>query len=343
MFWHDLYVVLHLMHINSPRCSNLFDNYYRWQSNAISFFLNHILAALLSVLPRMGAIFLMLLLIFYIFAVMFTTHFNQHLYDDEQCNDASIVNDYFENLENCNTVPIEDYYFANLGSSMLTLFQLMTMDEWADIVRSLMPCYPVTSWLYLIIFVIISGFIVVNLIVAVICDAIGALDEKEKAKFHGHANGNANSGTDTVKLRDQMEIFEDQIGDLTRIQARTFHTLQYLTQELRMEKEKSMHGATADAAASKTAPSPPEDKDRGNPEEKKEKGSSMLKRRLSGNMSRRGSFNQPGYTDRRKSYRDTWTQEGSDKSLRRAVVSNFAKSARQLQKMRERDESLDTF
>jgi len=271
-----------------------------------------LILALLSVLPRMGAIFLMLLLIFYIFAVMFTQLFADFIPFKDQAN-----------------------YFENLEQSMLSLFQLMTMDEWAEIVRALQPQFW-WAWLPLIIFVIISGFIVVNLIVAVICDAIGALDEKEKAKFHGHANGNnADSEITNLKLRDQLEMIEDQIGDLTRVQARTFHTLQYLTQELRIEKEESKNGAT-DAAASKAAPSPPEDNVRGNPQEKNDK------RRLSGDRSRRtGLLTKPGYTDTRKSYRDTWKEEGSNKTLRRAVVSNFAKSARQLQKLREQDGSLE--
>ena len=257
----------------------------------------------------------MLLLIFYIFAVMFTQLFAGFTPED----------------------PAETNYFETLDQSMLSLFQLMTMDEWAEIVRALQPQYS-WAWLPLILFVIISGFIVVNLIVAVICDAIGALDEKEKAKFHGHANGNnSDSEMTNLKLRDQLEMIEDQIGDLTRVQARTFHTLQYLTQELRMEKEESNNGAT-DAAASNAAPSPPEDNVRGNPPEKNDKRNNKMKKTL-GERSRRTGLNQPGYT--RKTYRDTWKEEGNEKTLRRAVVSNFAKSARQLKKMREHDGSLE--
>jgi hypothetical protein len=225
------------------------------------------------------------------------------------------------------TIPLP--YFKDLPSSFLSLFQLMTMDEWAEIVRKAMTNKPF-SWVYMMIFVVISGFIVVNLIVAVICDAIGALDEKDRNKLFGDQN--SDSDTNTVELRDQIDTIEDQIGDLTRIQARTFHTLQYLTQQLQMEKEKTKSDSTASTEAA--PPALPE----GNPEEKKDRRLFLLKKSLSGERSRRKGMTQSGYLDKRKSYRDTWKEEGSDKSLRRAVITNFAKSARQLQMMREKEE-----
>jgi len=199
-----------------------------------------LILALLSVMPRMAAIFLMLLLIFYIFAVMFT-----QLFDCDQ-------DDYFEA---CKPHREEfDGYFGSLEMSFLTLFQIMTMDEWSNIVWAYMKVFPFYAYSFIIVFMIICGFIVFNLIVAVICDAIGALDEKEKAKLHGHGynDGGSEGGGFQIQLRDQLDNIEDQVGDLTRIQARTFHTLQYLTQQLQVQKERTSKGDNSHAAAKTT-------------------------------------------------------------------------------------------
>lgn len=261
---------------------------------------------------------MMLLLIFYIFAIMFTQLYSEATYSDPPNPELA-------------GQPI--VYFKNLEQSFLTLFQLMTMDEWAVIVRELSPQYKY-SWVFLIIFVVISGFIVVNLIVAVICDAIGSLSDPDKARLQGTYDDDTESTK--IELREQIDTIEDQIGDLTRIQARTFHTLQYLTQQLQMEKEKS----TGMTSQPDTAPDDIVRRDSG---DNKDKRSNMMRKTNSAERSRRKGFAQTGFVSRRKNYTDTWTQEGSDKSLRKAMITNFAKSARELQKMRDREESTANF
>ena len=113
-------------------------------------------------MPRMFAIFLLLLLVSYIFAVMFTQ--------------------LFKDLYKRGLTTID--YFGRMDDTFFTLFQIMTLDAWAEIAREVMAVYP-WAWLPFIVFVIITGFVVVNLIIAVICDAIAALHDDEKAKLHG--------------------------------------------------------------------------------------------------------------------------------------------------------------
>lgn len=186
------------------------------------FLLTHLLcsqtSALLGVIPRMAAIALMLALIFYIFGVMFT-----QLFKTLYVNGDTTFN-----------------YFSDLGWTFFTLFQMMTLDEWASIAREVIKVYK-WAWVPFITFVVISGFIVVNLIIAVICDAIGALHAGEKAKLHGHfeeGGSDAGGSQHSMELREQLDKLEDQMEDLTHIQARTYHTLQYLTQQLQMRKVK---------------------------------------------------------------------------------------------------------
>ena len=75
--------------------------------------MKNLVLAVFSVMPRMAAIGLLLLLIFYIFAVMFTQLFKD-LYHEGKTSDD---------------------YFSRLDATFFTLFQIMTLDSWADIAR----------------------------------------------------------------------------------------------------------------------------------------------------------------------------------------------------------------
>lgn len=179
--------------------------------------MKNLILALFGVVPRMAAIGLMLGLIFYIFAVMFTQLFNDlHEVDP----------------------PTEFNYFGSMGWTLFTLFQMMTLDNWASICREVMVTYN-WAWLPFTTFVIISGFIVVNLIIAVICDAIASLHKDDKAKLHGDYEAESESEQSApIEIREQLDCLEEQMEELTRIQARTFHTLQYLTRQMQMSKLK---------------------------------------------------------------------------------------------------------
>ncbi|KAG7363774.1 ion transport protein [Nitzschia inconspicua] len=180
--------------------------------------LKNLILAMFSVIPRMAAIGLMLCLIFYIFGVLFTQLF-KNLYEEGYT---------------------EHNYFSDLDWTFFTLFQMMTLDNWADISREVVEVYQ-WAWIPFVLFVIICGFIVVNLIIAVICDAIGALHSDQKAKLHGDLDDidddDANNAQ-CMDIREQLDELEDYMEELTRIQSRTFHTLQFLTQQIQMHKLK---------------------------------------------------------------------------------------------------------
>jgi hypothetical protein len=268
-----------------------------------------LITALWSVMPRMGAIFLMLILIFYIFSVMFT-----QLYADVNYN-----------------------FFGNLQNSALTLFQMMTMDGWSEITREIMETER-TAWMFVISFVIITGFVMVNLMVAVVCDAISDLDERDKARIHGYESGSEGDSFRDVDLRHQLDMVEDQIGDLTRIQARTFHTLQYLTQHLRVQKSKRQDQTISNDRGSSSGSTKKRLPQRG-------RRASMPLMPLDRPKDKKNEpvlASKPRYKDERVTYTDTWTQQGSEMELRQQTVSNFAQMAKELNKLRETQGDVDS-
>ena len=67
--------------------------------------------------------------------------------------------------------------FGTLGASALTLFQIMTLEGWADIMREVMRTHPYAP-LFFVPFVIGTTFTVLNLFIAVIVESMQASRER---------------------------------------------------------------------------------------------------------------------------------------------------------------------
>lgn len=117
--------------------------------------LRNVVEAMLKALPGMGSILLLMLLIFYVFGVMASK-----LYGDDMPE-----------------------AFGSLGASLFTLFQLMTLDDWANIVKPAMDVHP-WSLLFFMPFIVLSTFVVLNLFIGVIVESIQTLRE---ARVEAHA------------------------------------------------------------------------------------------------------------------------------------------------------------
>lgn len=116
-----------------------------------------IIAALLGVIPGIASVSMVLLLFFYVFAIMSTSLFGENF----------------------------PQWFGSLGDSMYTLFQIMTLESWSmGIARPVMEIYPY-AWIYFVIYILIVTFIMVNLFIGLIVDAIftikGNDNEAQKA------------------------------------------------------------------------------------------------------------------------------------------------------------------
>ena len=84
---------------------------------------------------------------------------------------------------------IGSFLFTNLESglwkdfliSMLTLFRILTFEDWTDVMYEAMEVYP-WSWIYFISFIIIAAFIFFNLFIAIIISEMQKLQEKNMKK-----------------------------------------------------------------------------------------------------------------------------------------------------------------
>ena len=185
--------------------------------------------ALAKTLPRMAGITALLSLIIYIFSVMFTEFFRDMYHNGE----------------------IEQPYFARLDGSLLTSFQMMTFDNWAEIAREVMAHKP-WAWLPFVAFILMTGFMVVHLVIAVICDAIADLHDDDKEKLQKNifadlfgtdaidaesdCNSNVSQEQDDSQaiptLHDQVTLLEKQVQELVISNERTLHWLKQLTNKV---------------------------------------------------------------------------------------------------------------
>lgn len=87
---------------------------------------------------------------------------------------------------------IGSFFFVDLPSglwkdflvSMLTLFRILTFEDWTDVMYEAMEVYP-WAWIYFVSFIIIAAFVFFNLFVAVIIGEMQKLQEAEmKDEIH---------------------------------------------------------------------------------------------------------------------------------------------------------------
>jgi voltage-gated sodium channel len=103
-----------------------------------------VVEALMRAIPGMVSVLTLLLLVFYVSAVMATKLFGQGFPD----------------------------WFGNIGASLYSLFQIMTLESWSmGIVRPVMESYPL-AWLFFVPFILITTFAVLNLFIAIVVDAM---------------------------------------------------------------------------------------------------------------------------------------------------------------------------
>ncbi|MDN3645943.1 ion transporter [Pontixanthobacter aestiaquae] len=110
-----------------------------------------VIVGLFKAIPSIGTVIVMLLLLFYISAVMATKLFGEAFPD----------------------------WFGNLGLSLYSLFQIMTLESWSmGIVRPVMEVYPY-AWAFFVPFILLTSFIVLNLFIGVIVNAMAEATGEE--------------------------------------------------------------------------------------------------------------------------------------------------------------------
>lgn len=109
--------------------------------------LQFILSVITRSIPSVACLGIVILIVYYVYACLGTQLFGE----------------------------VNPAYFGDLGRSLYTLFQVMTGDSWSEAVaRPTIAQFPY-AWAYFVSFIIITTFIVLNMVIGVIIDSINEL------------------------------------------------------------------------------------------------------------------------------------------------------------------------
>ena len=103
-----------------------------------------VIQAMFYAIPGIASVGTIIVLIFYISAVLVTNFFGNKF----------------------------EHWFGSIGESMYSLFQIMTLESWSmGIVRPVMEEYPY-AWAFFVPFILVTTFAVLNLFIGIIVDAM---------------------------------------------------------------------------------------------------------------------------------------------------------------------------
>ncbi|MBU2479134.1 MAG: ion transporter, partial [Gammaproteobacteria bacterium] len=113
--------------------------------------MRRVVGALLTAIPGLGSIALVLMIIYYVAAVIATNLF----------------------------AAAYPEWFGTLGHSLYTLFQIMTLESWSmGIARPVMENFPY-AWAFFVPFILVATFTMLNLFIAIIVNAMQTYSEQE--------------------------------------------------------------------------------------------------------------------------------------------------------------------
>ncbi len=129
-----------------------------------------LLDALLKALPQLGYVVALMFIIFYIYGAvgsMFFAKINNELWGD-------------------------------ISISMLTLFRVMTFEDWTDIMYETMTIYPL-SWMYYLSFIFFTAFAFLNMVIGIVVNTLHEESDRVRLEQQGLNAVSLNEIHDEIK------------------------------------------------------------------------------------------------------------------------------------------------
>ncbi len=133
--------------------------------------------ALVKALPSMGYVLLLMFILFYIYAAV-----GSLLFED-----------------------INPVLWGDIAISMLTLFRVVTFEDWTDIMYETMTVYPI-SWVYYLSFIFFNAFVFLNMMIGIVIDKMQAESNREQATEHA------------AEVQDTQQLLRDISNQLDNIE-----------------------------------------------------------------------------------------------------------------------------
>jgi voltage-gated sodium channel len=115
--------------------------------------LRMIINSMFKAMPQLGYVLLLMFIIFYIYAAMGTALFEK----------------------------INPVLWGDVSIAMLTLFRVMTFEDWTDVMYETMEVYPL-SWFYYLSFIFFTAFAFLNMFIGIIVNVMDEEHQKVRAQ-----------------------------------------------------------------------------------------------------------------------------------------------------------------
>jgi len=145
--------------------------------------LRMLLNSLITALPRLGYVATLIFIIFYIYAAAGSLFFER----------------------------INPELWGNIAIAMLTLFRVMTFEDWTDVMYETMAVYP-WSWLFYLSFIFLTTFAFLNMVIGIVVNVL----EEEQAKLDTEdpeRTSLANLRQELAEIKSLVQTIETRLGD----------------------------------------------------------------------------------------------------------------------------------
>ena len=145
-----------------------------------------LLNALIKAIPRMAYVAVLMFIIFYIYGAVGSLFF-----------------------EGVNPV-----LWGDIAISMLTLFRIVTFEDWTDIMYETMDVYPL-SWIFYLSFIFFTAFVFLNMMIGIVLDVMQT-EHEEYNREHGEGEAGEVHWVKehTVQIEARLARMENKLDDL---------------------------------------------------------------------------------------------------------------------------------
>ena len=144
-----------------------------------------IVSTLIRSLPGLGNVMLLLSVVYYVYAVAGVHLFGEH----------------------------DPTHWGSLGTALLTLFRVMTLEDWTDVMYIAMALHPM-SWVFFLSFVMLAAVIMINLVIAVVIDNLH--NARLEVATAGAEETLGAVRKEAAEARDAIERIEAMVADLKK-------------------------------------------------------------------------------------------------------------------------------
>ncbi|MDJ0861534.1 MAG: ion transporter [Gammaproteobacteria bacterium] len=147
-----------------------------------------LLNALIKAIPRMGYVAVLMFIIFYIYGAIGSLFFER----------------------------VNPILWGDIAISMLTLFRVVTFEDWTDVMYETMAVYPL-SWIFYLTFIFFTAFVFLNMMIGIVLDVMQTEHEEyNQQQGQGEAGEVRWVKEHTAQIESRLARMENTLNEIRK-------------------------------------------------------------------------------------------------------------------------------